>query len=54
MSGLLSAEIFISTGEWGEVKMPTMTVDNSQFQRSGSQEASLVMSYHNLGYIRDV
>ena len=35
----------------GEVKMPTMTVDNSQFQWSGSQEASLVMPCHNLGYM---
>ena len=46
-SGLLSAEIFISTGEWGEglgVQMPTLTEENSQFLWSGSQEVvSLVM-----------
>ena len=41
-SGLLSAEIFISTGEWG-VQMPTLTSENSHFLRSGPQEATLVM-----------
>ena len=40
--GLLSAEIFISTGEWG-VQMPTLTDQNSQFLRSEPQEVSLVM-----------
>ena len=43
LSGLLSAEIFISIGEW--VQMPTLTEENSQFLRSGSQEVSLVMIY---------
>ena len=42
LSGLLSAEIFISTGEWG-VQMPTLTAENSHFLWSGSQEAALVM-----------
>ena len=42
LSGLLSAEIFISTGEWG-VQMPPLTTENSHFLRSGSQEAALVM-----------
>ena len=35
LSGLLSAGIFINTGEWG-VQMPTLTDKNSQFLRSGS------------------
>ena len=39
LSGLLSAEIFISTGE----QMPTLTEENRQFLRSGAQEVSLVM-----------
>ena len=34
LSGLLSAEIFISTGEWG-VQMPPLTTENSHFLRSG-------------------
>ena len=42
LSGLLSAEIFISTGEWG-VQMPPLTAENIHFLRSGSQEAALVM-----------
>ena len=44
LSGLLSAEIFISTGEWG-VQMPPLTSENSYFLRSGPQGATLVMSY---------
>ena len=44
LSGLLSAEIFISTGEWG-VQMPPLTSENSHFLRSGPQEATLVMGY---------
>ena len=43
LSGLLSTEIFISTGEWG-VQMPPLTYENSHFLRSGPQEATLVMS----------
>ena len=42
LSGLLSAEILISTGECG-VQMPPLTAENSHFLRSGSQEASTVM-----------
>ena len=42
LSGLLSAEIFISTGEWA-VQMPPLTSENSHFLRSGPQEATLVM-----------
>ena len=42
LSGLLSAEIFISTGEWG-VQMPPLTAENSDLLRSGSQGATLVM-----------
>ena len=42
LSGLLSAEIFISTGEWG-VQMPPLTTENSHLLRSGSQGATLVM-----------
>ena len=42
LSGLLSAEIFISTGEWG-VQMPPLTAENSHFLRSGPQEATVVM-----------
>ena len=42
LSGLLSAEIFISTGEWG-VHMPPLTSENSYFLRSGPQGATLVM-----------
>ena len=42
LSGLLSAEIFISTGEWG-VQMPPHTSENRHFLRSGPQEATLVM-----------
>ena len=44
LSGLLSAEIFISTGEWG-VQMPPLTAENSHFLRSGPQEATLVMVF---------
>ena len=43
LSGLLSAEIFISTGEWG-VQMPPLTSENSYFLRSGPQGATLVMT----------
>ena len=43
LSGLLSGEIFISTGEWG-VQMPTLTQENSQFMQWGPQEVSLIMS----------
>ena len=43
LSGLLSAEIFISTGEWG-VQMPPLTAENSHFLRSGPQEATVVMN----------
>ena len=51
LSGLLSAEIFISTGEWG-VQMPPLTSENSYFLRSGPQGATLVMhsdvfTHHN-------
>ena len=42
LSGLLSAEIFISTGEW-EVQMPPLISENSHFLRSGAQGAALVM-----------
>ena len=42
LSGLLSAEIFISTGEWG-VQMPPLTSENSHFLRSGPQGSTLVM-----------
>ena len=42
LSGLLSAEIFISTGEWG-VQMPPLTSENSYFLWSGPQGATLVM-----------
>ena len=42
LSGLLSAEIFISTGEWG-VQMPPLTAENSHFLWSGAQGAALVM-----------
>ena len=44
LSGLLSAEIFISTGELG-VQMPPLTSENSYFLRSGPQGATLVMHY---------
>ena len=44
LSGLLSAEIFISTGEWG-VQMPPLTSENSYFLRSGPQGATLVMNF---------
>ena len=42
MSDLLSAEIFISTGEWG-VQMPPLTAENSHFLRSGAQGPAPVM-----------
>ena len=42
LSGLLSADMFISTGEWG-VQMPPLTAENSHLLRSGSQGAALVM-----------
>ena len=44
LSGLLSAEIFISTGEWG-VQMPPLTSENSYFLQSGPQGATLVMNW---------
>ena len=47
LSGLLSAEIFISTGEWG-VQMPPLTSENSYFLRSGPQGATLVMLQNKL------
>ena len=47
LSGLLSAEIFISTGEWG-VQMPPLTSENSYFLRSGPQGATLVMQWTDL------
>ena len=50
LSGLLSAEIFISTGEWG-VQMPPLTSENSYFLRSGPQGATLVMCYDRLNLI---
>ena len=43
LRGLLSADIFIRTGEWG-VQMPPLTSENSHFLRSGPQEATLVMN----------
>ena len=48
LSGLLSTEIFISTGEWG-AQMPPLTAENSHFLQSGSQEVALVksFSYHS-------
>ena len=49
LSGLLSAEIFISTGEWG-VQMPPLTSENSYFLRSGPQGATLVMWYCHYKY----
>ena len=36
LSGLLSAEIFISTGEWG-IQMPPLTAENSHLLRSGGR-----------------
>ena len=48
LSGLLSAEIFISTGEWG-VQMPPLTFENSHFLRSGPQGATLVMNFKVCG-----
>ena len=47
LSGLLSAEIFISTGEWG-VQMPHLTAENSHFLRSGAQGAALVMIHYEM------
>ena len=47
LSGLLSAEIFISTGEWG-VQMPPLTSENSYFLRPGPQGATLVMIKENM------
>ena len=44
LSGLLSAEMFISTGErGGGVHMPPLTTENSHFLWSGPQEATLVV-----------
>ena len=42
LSGLLSAEIFISTGEWGG-GVPPLTAENSLFLLLGAQEVTLVM-----------
>ena len=47
LSGLLSAEIFISTGEWG-VQMPPLTAENSHLLRSESQGTTLVMDLAHL------
>ena len=47
LSGLLSAEIFTITGEWG-IQMPPLTAENSHFLRSGTQEAALVMVRRHL------
>ena len=52
LSGLLSAEIFISTGEWG-VQMPPLTSENSYFLRSGPQGATLVM-YWNVQLLKSL
>ena len=41
LSGHISAEIFISKGEWG-IQMPTLTEENSQYLWSGSREISLL------------
>ena len=43
LSGLLSAEIFISSGQWW-VQIPHLTAENSHFLQLGPQEAALVMS----------
>ena len=53
LSGLLSAEIFISTGEWG-VQMPPLTSENSHFLQSGPQEAILVMTNCSGNHIKVV
>ena len=52
LSGLLvlSAEIFISTGEWG-VQMPPLAAENSHFLRSGPQEAALVMLTRSISWL---
>ena len=42
LSRLLSADIYISTGECG-FQMPTLTEENSQLLQSGPPEVSLVM-----------
>ena len=49
LGGLLSAEIFISIGEWG-VQMPPLTSENSYFLRSGPQGATLVMIFNSLNF----
>ena len=43
LSGLLSAEIFIITVEWGSRCQHVLTEENSQFLQSVSREVSLVM-----------
>ena len=59
LSGLLSAEIFISTGEWGmppltsenlrwKPQMPPLTSENSHFLQSEPQEATLVMFHKDI------
>ena len=53
LSGLLSAEIFISTGEWG-VLMPPLTEEKSHFLRSGPREATLVMKWINRLIVRNI
>ena len=45
LSGLLSAEIFISTGEWG-VQMPPLTSENSYFLRSGGYPGNDLRSWN--------
>ena len=47
LSGLLSAEIFISTGE---LQMPPLTAENSHLLPSGSQGATLVMCWINVNF----
>ena len=53
LSGLFSADIFISTGKWG-VQMPPLTAENSHFLWSGPQETALVMMYLMHCPLRDV
>ena len=50
LSGILSAEIFISTGEW-VVQMLPLTAENSHFLRSRPQKAALVMLTYLLGIL---
>ena len=51
LSGLLSVEIIVSTGEWG-VQMQPLTAENSHFLWSVPPEAALVMIYmYNIPYL---